>query len=210
MTRSRRRRRENWCARSEGLSRRPMTWSSKYSKTSRKHNRLREEPHSRTQTASTAPSSGSVPVTGSSQASLKAFALSGECRLRCGVVPAPGGSQSHSMDAYIHDLRQRSRTAFGLLIGRFGFSARNRPNGESQHGKGGLVDLVELVDLFRGCTCEARSPAHERAPLLPSLLTKPTKSTNPTKRPRSNAFFIWSMCESPTKQETKLGDGRDE
>ncbi len=115
-----------------------------------------------------------------------------------------------TMHAHHDSSEVRAGRVIGGSIGRFGFRQSHRPNRKSPHGGGGLVDLVDLVNLFRGSTCVACSPAHKRAPLLPSLLTEPAKSTNSTKSVRSGAFFIWSMCEPPTKQETKSGVGRDE
>ena len=62
-------------------------------------------------------------------------------------------------------------TRFGLRFGRFGFATGQRPNRKPPHGGGHLVDLVDLVYLFRGGVCGARTDgrAPARARPLPFL-----------------------------------------
>jgi len=62
-------------------------------------------------------------------------------------------------------------TQFGLRFGRFGFATGERPNRKPPHGGGHLVDLVDLVYLFRGGVCGARTDgrAPARARTLPFL-----------------------------------------
>jgi len=81
--------------------------------------------------------------------------------------------QRHDHTMHARSPRQgRAQAPFGLRFGRFGFATGQRPNRKSPHGGGHLVDLVDLVYLFRGGVCGARTdgraPARARAlPFLP-------------------------------------------
>ena len=69
-----------------------------------------------------------------------------------------------------------------ISFGRFGFPLSNRPNTKSLDDGGCLVNLVELVNLFRGCTCVSeRALAHARASLhLPPDETDQIDQSNQT------------------------------
>jgi hypothetical protein len=76
----------------------------------------------------------------------------------------------------IHDGSSARRTEFGLRFGRFGFATVNRPNRKSPDGEGDLVDLVDLVYSFRGCTCEARARPRPRPPARASPFLPPDET----------------------------------
>lgn len=78
-------------------------------------------------------------------------------------------SQAHDMHA-LSPRTHQAQLPFGLSIGRFGFASANRPNRKPPHGSRSLVDLVNLVCLFRGCMCvRERARARARSRASPSL-----------------------------------------